>query len=76
MPTRTQRPRTTRRGRIAVLSLIVFVALVVAGVTVGQTAFGDPASKMAQKQDELSRIQSSSGSLPGPSPQQYGGFDT
>ena len=45
------------------LSLIVFVALVVAGVTVGQTAFGDPASKMAQKQDELSRIQSSSGSL-------------
>ena len=63
MPTRTQRPRTTRRGRIAVLSLIVFVALVVAGVTVGQTAFGDPASKMAQKQDELSRIQSSSGSL-------------
>ena len=63
MPTRTQRPRTTRRGRIAVLSLIAFVALVVAGVTVGQTAFGDPASKMAQKQDELSRIQSSSGSL-------------
>ena len=63
MPTRTQRPRTTRRGRIAVLSLIVFVALVVAGVTVGQIALGDPASKIAQKQDELSRIQSNSGSL-------------
>ena len=63
MPTRTQRPRTTRRGRVAVLSLIAFIALVVAGVTVGQSAFGDPASKIAQKQDELSRIQSSSGSL-------------
>ena len=48
---------------MAVLSLIVFIALVVAGVTVGQSAFGDPASKIAQKQDELSRIQSSSGSL-------------
>ncbi len=45
------------------LSLIAFIAVVVAGVTVGQSAFGDPASKVAQKQDELSRIQSSSGSL-------------
>ena len=62
MPTRTQRPRTTRRGRIAVVSLMVFVTLVL-GSLVGQSAFGDPASKIAQKQSELSRIQSNSGSL-------------
>jgi peptidoglycan hydrolase CwlO-like protein len=62
MPTRTQRPRTTRRGTAAVVSLMVFAVLVVASV-IGQSAFGDPASKIAQKQDELSRIQSSSGSL-------------
>ena len=30
---------------------------------IGQSAIGDPASKIAQKQDELSRIQSTSGSL-------------
>jgi peptidoglycan hydrolase CwlO-like protein len=46
-----------------VLSLIAFVALVMVGVVVGQSALGDPASKIAQKQDELSRIQSNSGSL-------------
>src|SRR3954454_18034260 len=62
MPTRTRRPRTTRSGRAAVVSLMVF-ALLVIGSMVGQSALGDPASKIAQKQDELSRIQSSSGSL-------------
>ena len=62
MPTRTQRPRTTPRGRFAVVSLMVFALLVIASI-VGQSAIGDPASKIAQKQSELSRIQSSSGSL-------------
>src|SRR3954466_7075692 len=62
MPTRTRRPRTTRSGRAAVVSLMVF-ALLVIGSMVGQSALGDPASKIAQKQDELSRIQSTSGSL-------------
>jgi peptidoglycan hydrolase CwlO-like protein len=38
-------------------------ALLVIGSMVGQSALGDPASKIAQKQDELSRIQSTSGSL-------------
>jgi peptidoglycan hydrolase CwlO-like protein len=41
---------------------MVFATLVI-GSVVGQSALGDPASKIAQKQDELSRIQSSSGSL-------------
>jgi cell wall-associated NlpC family hydrolase len=41
---------------------MVFALLVIGGVA-GQSAIGDPASKMAQKQDELSRIQSTSGSL-------------
>jgi peptidoglycan hydrolase CwlO-like protein len=41
---------------------MVFATLVI-GSVIGQSAFGDPASKIAQKQDELSRIQSSSGSL-------------
>jgi peptidoglycan hydrolase CwlO-like protein len=45
-----------------VLALMVFVTLVIAAL-LGQSAIGDPASKIAQKQDELSRIQSSSGSL-------------
>src|SRR3954451_20613054 len=62
MPTRTHRPRTTRRGTAAVVSLMVFATLVI-GSVIGQSALGDPASKIAQKQDELSRIQSSSGSL-------------
>jgi peptidoglycan hydrolase CwlO-like protein len=56
------RGRSTRRGRAAVLALMVFVTLVIAAL-LGQSAIGDPASKIAQKQDELSRIQSSSGSL-------------
>src|SRR4051812_11270861 len=62
MPTRTHRPRTTRRGTAAVVSLMVFATLLI-GSVIGQSALGDPASKIAQKQDELSRIQSSSGSL-------------
>jgi peptidoglycan hydrolase CwlO-like protein len=64
MPTRSPhtRPRTTRRGTVAVVSLMVFCVLVI-GAVIGQSALGDPASKMAQKQDELSRIQSTSGSL-------------
>jgi peptidoglycan hydrolase CwlO-like protein len=64
MPTHAprRRPRTTRRGTIAVVSLMVFCTLVI-GAVVGQSALGDPASKIAQKQDELSRIQSTSGSL-------------
>jgi peptidoglycan hydrolase CwlO-like protein len=41
---------------------MVLVTLVIASV-LGQSAIGDPASKIAQKQDELSRIQSSEGSL-------------
>jgi peptidoglycan hydrolase CwlO-like protein len=45
-----------------VVSLMVFATLVI-GSVIGQSALGDPASKIAQKQDELSRIQSSSGSL-------------
>jgi peptidoglycan hydrolase CwlO-like protein len=45
-----------------VVSLMVFCTLVI-GSVIGQSAFGDPASKIAQKQDELSRIQSTSGSL-------------
>jgi peptidoglycan hydrolase CwlO-like protein len=45
-----------------VVSLMVFCVLVI-GAVIGQSAMGDPASKIAQKQDELSRIQSTSGSL-------------
>jgi cell wall-associated NlpC family hydrolase len=45
-----------------VLALMVFVTLVIASV-IGQSAIGDPASKIAQKQDELSRIQSNEGPL-------------
>ena len=41
---------------------MVFCTLVI-GAVIGQSAFGDPASKIAQKQSELSRIQSTSGSL-------------
>ena len=64
MPTHgsDSRPRTTRRGRVAVLALMVFATLAI-GSVIGQSAIGDPASKIAQKQNELSRIQSTSGSL-------------
>ena len=41
---------------------MVLVTLVIAAV-LGQSAIGDPASKIAQKQDELSRIQSDEGPL-------------
>jgi peptidoglycan hydrolase CwlO-like protein len=45
-----------------VLALMVLVTLVI-GSLLGQTASGDPASKIAQKQDELDRIQSNEGPL-------------
>jgi cell wall-associated NlpC family hydrolase len=45
-----------------VLALMVLVTLVIAAL-LGQSAIGDPASKIAQKQDELSRIQSNEGPL-------------
>ena len=44
------------------LALMVLVALVI-GSLVGQSASGDPAQKIAQKQDELERIQSTEGPL-------------
>ncbi|MGA9635078.1 MAG: hypothetical protein WBQ41_07540 [Solirubrobacterales bacterium] len=44
------------------LALMVFATLAI-GSVMGQSAIGDPASKIAQKQNELSRIQSTSGSL-------------
>jgi peptidoglycan hydrolase CwlO-like protein len=52
----------TRRGRTAVLALMVLVTLVI-GSLLGPRALGDPASKIAQKQGELSRIQSDEGPL-------------
>jgi cell wall-associated NlpC family hydrolase len=45
-----------------VLALMVLVTLVIASL-LGQSAIGDPASKIAQKQDELSRIQSNEAPL-------------
>jgi peptidoglycan hydrolase CwlO-like protein len=45
-----------------VLALMVLVTLVI-GSVVGQSAIGDPASKIAQKQNELDRIQSVEGPL-------------
>jgi peptidoglycan hydrolase CwlO-like protein len=45
-----------------VLALMVLVTLVI-GALIGQSAIGDPASKIAQKQEELSRIQSNEGPL-------------
>jgi peptidoglycan hydrolase CwlO-like protein len=45
-----------------VLALMVLVTLVI-GSLVGQSAIGDPASKIAQKQNELERIQSTEGPL-------------
>src|SRR5262249_47888432 len=53
---------TTRKGRTAVLAPTVLVTLVI-GLLLGQTASGDPASKIEQKQSELNRIQATSGSL-------------
>src|SRR4051794_11460646 len=54
------RERWTPRGRIALLALMVLVTLVI-GALLGQSAIGDPASKIAQKQNELDRIQSIEG---------------
>jgi peptidoglycan hydrolase CwlO-like protein len=45
-----------------VLALMVLVVLVI-GSLIGQSALGDPASKIAQKQSELDRIQSAEGPL-------------
>jgi peptidoglycan hydrolase CwlO-like protein len=45
-----------------VLALVVLPTLVI-GSVIGQSAFGDPASKIEQKQQELERIQSSEGPL-------------
>jgi hypothetical protein len=45
-----------------VLALMVLATLVI-GALLGQSAIGDPASKIAQKQNELSRIQSNEGPL-------------
>jgi cell wall-associated NlpC family hydrolase len=59
---KTDRRRGTPRRRAAVLALMVLVALVI-GSLVGQSASGDPAQKIAQKQDELERIQSTEGPL-------------
>jgi peptidoglycan hydrolase CwlO-like protein len=56
------RGRITRRRRVAVLPFLLLFALLIAAV-VGQSASGDPASKIAQKQDELDRIQSAEGPL-------------
>jgi peptidoglycan hydrolase CwlO-like protein len=47
-----------------VLALMVLVTLVI-GSLIGQSALGDPASKIEQKQSELDRIQSAEGPLRG-----------
>jgi peptidoglycan hydrolase CwlO-like protein len=62
MPNHLPRGRFTCRGRAAVLALMVLVTLVI-GSLIGQSAIGDPASKIAQKQNELERIQSTEGPL-------------
>jgi peptidoglycan hydrolase CwlO-like protein len=56
------RGRSTPRGRAAVLALMMLGTLVIFALA-GQSAIGDPASKIAQKQDELNRIQSIEGPL-------------
>ncbi|HEY1236906.1 MAG TPA: hypothetical protein VGE91_01120 [Solirubrobacterales bacterium] len=56
------RARTTRRRRLAVLPFLLLLVLVSAAL-IGQSALGDPASKIDQKQDELNRIQSAEGPL-------------
>src|SRR5262245_35428115 len=56
------RPNSTRRGRLAVLGLMVLV-LGVLGSLISSGALGDPQSKIEQKMDELDRIQSSEGPL-------------
>src|SRR5829696_1258683 len=63
MPTPTaHRGRTTRRRRVAVLPFVLLLGLVI-GAVIGQSALGDAADKIAQKQNELDRIQSAEGPL-------------
>src|SRR5919108_12168 len=61
-PQQTNRGRITRRRRAAVLPFVLLFALLIGGV-VGQSALGDAADKIEQKQDELDRIQSLEGPL-------------
>jgi peptidoglycan hydrolase CwlO-like protein len=56
------RGRSTPRGRASVLAVMVLATLVI-GALIGQSALGDPASKIEQKQSELDRIQSVEGPL-------------
>jgi peptidoglycan hydrolase CwlO-like protein len=63
-PARSTLASSTPRGRAAVLALMVLVTLVI-GSLIGQSALGDPASKIEQKQSELDRIQSAEGPLRG-----------
>src|SRR5262245_8472041 len=58
----SDRGRTTRRRRLAVLPFLLLLGLVI-GSVIGQSASGDPASKIAQKQHELDRIRSVEGPL-------------
>jgi peptidoglycan hydrolase CwlO-like protein len=54
---RSDRRRVTLRRRLAVLPFVVLLAVVI-GAVIGQSAMGDAADKIAQKQNELDRIQS------------------
>jgi len=60
--TTSDRGRITRRRRLTVLPFVLLLALAIAAA-VGQSASGDPASKIEQKQSELNRIQSVSGPI-------------
>src|ERR1700745_1521918 len=62
MRTLTTDHRKLRRRRLAVLPFGLWLALAIAAA-IGQSASGDPASKIEQKQGELDRIQSIEGPL-------------
>ncbi|HET9119932.1 MAG TPA: hypothetical protein VFN72_05320 [Solirubrobacterales bacterium] len=62
MRTPTTDHRKLRRRRLAVLPFVLLLALASAAA-IGQSASGDPASKIEQKQGELDRIQSIEGPL-------------
>jgi peptidoglycan hydrolase CwlO-like protein len=62
MPTQSTNRRGKGRSRAAAVALSV-LAVLVPGATAGQSALGDPASKIAQKQSELDRLQSNEGPL-------------
>jgi peptidoglycan hydrolase CwlO-like protein len=62
MRTLTTDHRKLRRRRLAVLPFVLLLALAIAAA-IGQSASGDPASKIEQKQGELDRIQSIEGPL-------------